>query len=142
TVADDALLELAVYELQVARNPAGAESHANGLLKRYPTSDSAPMAQVVLGRVKLAHGLSPDQLDAAVAEFDRVARVYPGTEAVPASMYFGAEAARLAGDRDEAIGRFTQLATEFPNSIWTADALIGSALSLTAAGQPLRAMEG
>jgi TolA-binding protein len=141
TVADDALLELAVYQLDVLRDTAAAETRANQLLKTYSTSDSAPMAQVILGRVKLANGLTPENLSAAIAEFERVARLYPGTEAVPASMYFAGQAARLAGDGPQAIRRFTELTTRFPNSAWTARALLGSAVALTRAGQPSRAIE-
>jgi len=139
--ADDALLELAIYQLQIVRDPDAAGARANQLMKTYSGSDSAPMAQVILGRVKLANGLAPEQINAAVADFDRVPRVFPGTDAVPAAMYFGGEAMRLGGDREQAIRRFTDLATQFPNSIWTADALLGSAVSLTRAGQPARAIE-
>jgi outer membrane protein assembly factor BamD (BamD/ComL family) len=139
--ADDALLELAAYQLQVVRDPDAAEARANQLMKTYSTSDSAPMAQVILGRVKLANGSAAEQIGGAVADFDRVARLYPGTEAVPAAMYFGGEAMRLGGNREQAIRRFNELATQFPNSIWTADALLGSAVSLVRAGQPARAIE-
>jgi outer membrane protein assembly factor BamD (BamD/ComL family) len=141
TVADDALLELAIYQLQVVRDPGAADARAKELLKNYPTSDSAPMALIVEGRVALANGRDPEAINAALASFDRVARLFPGTEAVPASMYFGGEAARLGGRRDQAVQRFNQLATQFPNSPWTANALLGSALTLTRAGQPVRAME-
>jgi TolA-binding protein len=141
TVADDALLELAAYQLDVLRDTAAAETRATQLLKTYSTSDSAPMAQVILGRVKLANGLTPENLSGAIAEFERVARLYPGTEAVPASMYFAGEAARLAGDGPQAIRRFTELTTRFPNSPWTAKGLLGSAVALTRAGQAPRAIE-
>jgi outer membrane protein assembly factor BamD (BamD/ComL family) len=140
-VADDALLELAAYQLQIVHDPAAADARAKELLKTYPTSDSAPMALVVEGRVALANGRGPEEINAALASFDRVARLFPGTEAVPASMYFGGEAARLGGRRDQAIQRFNDLATRFPNSPWTADALLGSALSLIRGGQPARAMD-
>jgi outer membrane protein assembly factor BamD (BamD/ComL family) len=141
SVADDAVLELALYQLDVVRNPAAADARAKELLKTYSTSDSAPMAYVIQGRVALENGRGPEQINAALADFDRVARLFPGTQAVPASMYYGGEAARLGGRRDQAIQRFTQLATQFPNSPWSAKALLGAALSLTRGGQAARAME-
>jgi outer membrane protein assembly factor BamD (BamD/ComL family) len=141
SVADDALLEIATYQLQVARDPAAADVRAKELLKVYPASDSAAMALVLEGRISLTAGRGPEDVNAALASFDRVPRLFPGSEAVPASMYFAGEAARLGGRRDQAIQRFSQLATQFPTSPWTANALLGSALSLTRAGQAGRAIE-
>jgi outer membrane protein assembly factor BamD (BamD/ComL family) len=141
TVADDALLELATYQLDVQRDPAAAQARAKELQSKYPGSDSAPMGLVLEGRVALATGRTPERLNEAIASFDRVPRLFPGSAAVAAAMYYAGEATRVGGRRNEAIERFTQLATQFPNSPWTANALLGSALSLTRAGQPLRAME-
>jgi TolA-binding protein len=141
TVADDALLELATYELEIRRNPATAAARAKELQGKYPTSDSAPMALVLEGRVALASGRTSERLNEAIAVFDRVPRLHPGSAAVPAAMYFAGEAARLSGRRSEAIERFTRLSTEFPNSTWTPNALLAAAPPLTRAGQPLRAME-
>jgi outer membrane protein assembly factor BamD (BamD/ComL family) len=141
SVADDALLELATFQLEVQRDAAAALARAKELQSKYPTSDSAAMAFVLEGRVALTNGRSPEHINEAMASFDRVARLFPGSGAVPASMYFAGEAARLGGRRSDAIERFTQLATQFPNSPWSANALLGAALSLTRAGQPPRAME-
>lgn len=141
SVADDALLEIATYQLDVARDPAAADARVKELNTKYPTSDAAAMALVLAGRVALAMGRTAEQFNAAIASFDRVARLFPGSEAVPASMYFGGEAARLSGRRDDAIQRFGQLIIQYPTSPWTANALLSSAVSLTRAGQPGRAIE-
>ncbi len=141
SVADDALLEIATYQLDVARDPAAADGRIKELLKTYPGSDAAAMALVLTGRISLATGRGAEEINAALASFDRVPRLFPGSEAVPASMYFGGETARLGGRREESIKRFAQLTTEFPTSPWTSSALLGSALSLTRAGQPARAIE-
>ena len=141
SVADDALLELATYQLEVQRDPAAALTRAKELQSKYPTSDSAAMGFVLEGRVALALGRSPEHINEAMASFDRVARLFPGSGAVPAAMYFAGESARLGGRRADAIERFNQLATQFPNSPWSANALLGSALSMTRNGQPPRAME-
>lgn len=141
SVADDALLEIGIYQLEVARDLTAADARVKELIKTYPAADSTAMALVLEGRIALARGRNDESVDTALASFDRVPRLYPGSLAVPASMYYGGEAARLRGDRAQALQRFTQLATEFPTSPWTASALLGSAISLTNAGQPVRAME-
>jgi TolA-binding protein len=141
SVADDALLEIGRYQLETARDPQAADQTADTLLKQYPESDSAPMALVVKGRAALAMGRAPEQINAAVASFDRVPILYQGTDAVPQALYYAGEAARVGGRRDEAIERFGRLATQYPSSVWAARALLGSAASLVDAGQPIRAME-
>jgi TolA-binding protein len=140
-VADDALLEIATYQLEVAHDYTLADARVKELIKTYPGADSTAMALVLEGRIALAKSRSNEAVDTAIASFDRVPRLFPGSVAVPASMYYGGLAARLRGDRAQAIQRFTQLSTQFPTSQWTAGALLGSAVSLTAAGQPTRAME-
>ncbi len=144
SVADDALLEIATYQFNVARDPAGfaaADARVKDLLSKYPAADATAMALILDGRIKLATGHGPDQVNAAMASFERVPRLFQGSEAVPESMYFAGEAARMGGRRDDALERFNLLSTTFPSSRWTAQALLGAALSLAAAGQPARAME-
>ena len=141
SVADDALLEMATYYLEKAKDARMAEQQADQLLKQYSESDSAPMALVLKGRCAMAAGSSAEQVNAAIASFDRVPRLFEGTDAVPAAMYWAGEAARLGGRRDEAIERFGRLATQYPGADVTRRALLGSAISLIAASQPIRAME-
>jgi outer membrane protein assembly factor BamD (BamD/ComL family)/urease gamma subunit len=141
SVADDALLELATYQLDVQRDLAGSLARVKELQSKYSTSDSAAMALVLEGRISLASGRTPTHVDEAIASFDRVARLFPGSPAVPAAMYFAGDAARLGGRRADAIERFNRLATQFPTSPWTSNALLGSALSLGRGGQAPRAME-
>ena len=43
SVADDALLAIADYQLDLARDPMSARATADTLIKRYATADSAPM---------------------------------------------------------------------------------------------------
>lgn len=141
TLADDALLEIATYHLEVARNPQEANAKVQELIKVYPASDSAAMAFVLEGRIALTVGRGPDDISKALASFDRVPRLFPGSEAVPAAIYFGGEAARLGGRREQALDRFSQVATQYPASLWAANALVGSASALVRASQPGRAME-
>ena len=140
-VADDALLEIANYQLEVAHNPDAADARTKELLKSYPASDSAAMALVLEGRIALSRARTAEAVTTALASFDRVPRLYPGSAAVPASMYYAGESLRIGNQREQSIERFAQLTREFPNSSWTASALVGSATSLARSGQALRAME-
>jgi outer membrane protein assembly factor BamD (BamD/ComL family)/sugar lactone lactonase YvrE len=141
SVADEALLEVATYQLEVAFDAQAATTAVDTLLTQYANSDSVPMAHVVKGRLALAYGFAPADVAAAIAEFDGVARQYPGNDAVPAAMYFSAEAARRGNRRDEAIDRFARVFTQYPGTVWSQRALLGSAAALAAGGEPFRAME-
>ena len=48
SVADNALLQIAQYQLEVARDLESAQAAVDKLLKDYPDTDSAPMAHVVV----------------------------------------------------------------------------------------------
>ena len=52
-VADNALLQVALYHLDVARDLSSTQAAIDQLLKAYPDTDSAPMAYVVGGRVSM-----------------------------------------------------------------------------------------
>src|SRR5262249_61961508 len=51
SVADNALLQIALYQLDVAHDAAAAQAAVERLLKDYPETDSAPMAYVVTRRL-------------------------------------------------------------------------------------------
>jgi outer membrane protein assembly factor BamD (BamD/ComL family) len=56
SVADDALMRVAMYQLDVAHNVQAAQAANDRLLKEYPDSDSAPMGYVIGGRLTMAKG--------------------------------------------------------------------------------------
>ena len=140
-VADDALYEIARYQFEVLRDLKAADATADRLLKEYASADMAPRAQVLKGRISLATGLTPDLVSSAIANFDRVSRLYAGTDAVPEAMYYAGEAARLGGRREEAITRFADLATKYPASPIVPRGLLSSGWSLVQIGQTGRALE-
>ncbi len=140
SVADDALLEIARY-YAAAGDLAQAEAAADLLLKRYPTSDSAPAAHVLTGRVTFERSRRPADVDAALASFDRVTRLFPDAPVVPEALFFAGEALRLRGRHDEAVARQLRVLTEYGESEWSARAGIGAAMALAASGDPLSAME-
>lgn len=129
-VADDALMQVAMYHLDVARDLAAAQLAADKLLKDYPNSDSAPMAYIIGGRLTIAKGRTPANVDAALASFDRVPRLFPGSDAVAASRFFAGETLRLARRVDEALDRFRRVTMEYPRSIWSARADLSLAAAL------------
>ena len=140
-VADDAQLAIARYQLEVAGDAASAQATAEGLLKKFPSSDSVPMAYVVAGRAQVARGLTPANVDAALASFERVPRLFPGSEAVAPAVFASGDTLRRLGRCDEAIGRFEQVQMEYPRSSWASLARLSGAACLTAANRPLDAIE-
>ncbi len=140
-VADAALLQIAWYQLVTARDLAAAQVAIDTLLKKYPTSESAPMAHVLAGRLLTSRSRAKADIDAALSNFERVPRLYPGSDAVPAAHYQAAETMRLTHQDAEAIERYRLVSIDFPRSIWAARALMGEARCLVNGGKPAQAME-
>ena len=55
-VADNALLEIALYHLDIAHDSNAAQGVVDKLLKEYADTDAAPMGYVVSGRLAMAKG--------------------------------------------------------------------------------------
>ena len=106
SVADEALLAIARYQLDVQRNPAAAQATAESLLKKFPASDSVAMSYVVAGQATVAKGLTPGNVDAALASFDRVQRLFAGTEAVAPALVAAGDTLRRLGRCPEALDKF------------------------------------
>lgn len=141
SVADNALLETALYQLEIIRDPSAAQTSVERLLKDYPDTDAAPMAHILAGRVALAKGRTPADVDAALASFERVPRLFPNDEAVPAAGFYAADALRSVRRTDEALERYRRVSMEFPRAAWAARARLGTALCLVAGDRPVRALE-
>jgi TolA-binding protein len=141
SVADNALLQMAVYQLEIAKDAGAAQTAVDRLLKDYPDTDSAPMAHILAGRIALAKGRAPSDVDAALASFERVQRLFPNDEAVPAAGFYAGDALRLVRRTDEALERFRRVSMEYPRAIWAARARIGAALCLVAGDRAPRALE-
>ena len=142
SVADDALLEIARHQMVVARDFDTAQRIIESLIKKYPTSDATPSAYVVAGQIALARGRQPADFDRALAEFQRVPRYFPGTEAVPAALLARADTLRIAGRCAEAVDQYAQLAVEYPRSGWAPQANIGASRCLIAQNRAFEAMAG
>ena len=140
TVADDALLAVADYQLEIARDPQTARATADTLIKKYATADSAPMGYVIIGRATLAIDQTAAGLDSALASFDRVPRLFPKSDAVAPALYYGAEVDRRADRPSSALDRLQQVALEFPRSVWAARSGLLESRLLVGGGQPKEAL--
>ena len=140
-VADAALLRIAEYQLDVAGDIAAAQTAVDLLQKRYGNSESGPMGLVLAGRIILAKSRVTADVESAIASYERVPRLFPGSDAVPASMYYAGEALRLTHRDAEAILRFRQVSTDYPESEWAPRALLSEARCLVLTGKAPRAME-
>lgn len=129
-VADDALMQIALYQLDVAHDLAAAQAAADRLVKDYPNSDSAPMAYIIGGRLSVTKGRSPADVDTALASFDRVPRLFPGSDAVAAARFFAGDTLRLVRRVDESLDRLRRVPMEYPRSIWAARADLAAVSSL------------
>lgn len=139
--ADNALLEIGRYYLDVVKDPGQALPVAEAILKKYPTSDSAPSAHVLVGRIALTRSRKRADLETALASFERVPRLFPDSEAVPRALHMAGEALRLEKRYDEALERYRRVAIDYPRDPWSANAQIGAGMALQALGDPIGALE-
>jgi TolA-binding protein len=130
--ADDALLQICLYQLDVAHDAAAAQIAADRLLKDYPASDSAAMGYVVLGRLAIAKSRAAADVEGALASFERVSRLFPGSPAVAAARFFSGDALRIARRHEDALQQFRRVSLEYPESIWAARANLAAASDLVA----------
>lgn len=140
TVADDALLEIARHQLEVARDLTAAQTAVDTLLKKYPAGDASPLGYVLAGRIALGRGRAAADVESALANFERVPRLFPGTDAVPAALQARAETLRLTGRCQDAVPQYAQVVQQYPGSVWAPQAHIGTARCLSSRGQSLEAL--
>lgn len=141
SVADDAWLELARYYVDVARDVAAAQAAVDAILTGYATSDSAPDAYVLAGRLAMERSHRVEDLDTALASFDRVSRLFPESPAVPRALQMAGLAQFYAGNLDAALANLSRVTAEFPSDPAAALAGLAAARVLVARGEPVPAME-
>jgi outer membrane protein assembly factor BamD (BamD/ComL family) len=138
---DDALLEIGRYEMEVEGDQDKARAAFEQVAKKYPQSDGAPGAYCQLGLLVLNRASTPAELEDALAYFNRVQRLYPGSDWVPRALHGAALVHRKAGRLADAVESGRRAALEYPSSEAAPEAhfLIGHVLSLL--GEPRQAME-
>jgi TolA-binding protein len=132
--ADDALLDIGRYAEEVEKNPAKAREIYDQIAKRYPQSDSAPGAYLQMGRIAFATAASQSAFDDALANFQRVIRLYPESPFVPHALVASAAVFRRAGRYDSAIDAARRAVLDHPASDIAPEAQYELALSLAMAG--------
>lgn len=140
SVADDALLERARYQLDVLHDDKAASTSVEQLIANYAASNSVPAAQLLRARLGLGESASADQRKAAVAALDRLSTDYAGTDVAAEALFRAAEATESAGGAD-ALGRFQDLAARYPGMPIVAEGLMHAAALHTSAGEALKAMD-
>lgn len=140
TVADDALVAIATYQLDRGGDLDNAQWAIDALFKTYNGSDATPFGHVAAGRLKLARARSAADIESALAEFERVPKRFPTGEAVPAAEVHRAAALHRRHQDAEALAAYRDVVLAYSGSIWAARAHLGSAASFVALGQPLNAL--
>lgn len=141
SVADNALLRIAEYQLDTAHDVEAAQAAIDKLLKDYPDADAAPMAHVLAGRVTFNKGRTAADVDAALASFERVPRLFPGNEAVAAAGYYAGETLRTIRRDADALERYRRVTMEFPRSVWAARASLSAGYCLLQQNRPTQALQ-
>lgn len=141
SVADNALLEIARYYFDVVGDHKEVSTAVETILRKYPTSDSAPEAYLITGRLMMAKSHQQADLDAALANFDRVSRLFPTSDAVPRSLVAAGEALWYEGRFDDAMASLVRAEVEYPTDAATAQAHLTAAQVLVSRGDPTGAME-
>jgi hypothetical protein len=140
TVADDALLEIARYQLSVARDYDKAQGAIETLLKRYPTGDAAAFAYVLDGELALRRGRQAPDVDRAIGNFQRVPRLFPASDAVPVALLAHADTLRILNDCAAAAPQYDVVRLHYPRSRQAHDANVGASRCQVANQQPVDAI--
>lgn len=111
-LADDALLQLGLYQLQQQKDLDQALPMFQQIKERYTNSNSAPAAYYYIGEIYLAKRKLAD-LDEAYASFERVTRVFPSSSWVDKSLVGAGIALKWRGEFDRAYEEFSKIKIRF-----------------------------
>jgi TolA-binding protein len=138
-VADNALLKIGEYYLEIEEAFPKARESFEGVLQRYPTSDSAPGAYYNLGLLTLRSTRGREGVDDALANFQRVG-LYPRNPWLPAALNATGMAHERALRWQDAFDSYARVVAEYPASEWAAAAQLALGLCTLRLGDPLQAM--
>jgi outer membrane protein assembly factor BamD (BamD/ComL family) len=136
-----ALLEVGRYRIEVEGDAEKARAAFEQVAKQYARSDAAPGAYHHLGLLTLQRATTPAEIDDALAQFARVATLYPSSSWVPRSLQASAAAHRRAGRYAEAADLNRRVSLEYPASDAAAVAQFELGQAFALQGQPRLAME-
>ncbi len=136
-----ALLEVGRYRIEVEGDAEKARAAFEQVTKQYARSDAAPGAYHHLGLLTLQRATTPAEIDDALAQFARVATLYPSSSWVPRSLQASALAHRRAGRYPEAADLNRRVSLEYPASDAAAVAQFELGQAFALQGRPRLAME-
>jgi len=136
-----ALLEIGRYRMEVDGDDSAAREAFEEVSRDHAQSDAAPGAYHYLGLLTLRKATTPAQLDDALAQFTRVATLYPRSDWVPRSLQASATVHRRAGRFQDAVALNRRVALEYPASDAAPRAQFEAGHALALLGQPRLAME-
>lgn len=137
--ADDALLRIGRYYLEVEQEFEKARESFDGVLRGYPTGDAAPGAYFYLGDTLFQADRTGRAIDDALANYQRVF-LYPGNPWISAALNSTGRALERQGKFQEAVDAYFQVIVDYPKSAWSASAQLGVGRSFVRSGEPLEAM--
>lgn len=137
--ADDALLHIGRYYLEVDANYVRARETFDEILQKYPTEDAAPGAYYYLGQTTLVSSRGGEGLEDALANFQRVF-IYRHNPWIPAALFSSGAALERQGKLQEAVDAYYRVIAEHPSSEWAAAAQLAVGWSLVRLGKPLEGM--
>ena len=141
-VADNALLEIARYHLEITEDLDRAAEYVGRIVDNagYSLQDAAPEAYVVLARSIMARGHTSENLDAALGQLQRGLGLWPDAPVVPQTLFFTGEAHRHAGRFTEALNEYGRVSAEYADTVWAARASLGAGVLRAVTGEPVAAM--
>jgi len=138
--ADDALLRIGRYYLDIEEDFDRARESFDSILRNYPTGDAAPGAYYFLGEAIFRSDRTGRAIDDALANYQRVF-LYPDNPWIPAAIYSTGRALERQGKFQEAVDAYFQVVVDHPGSEWSAGAQLGVGRSFVRQGSPTEAMK-
>lgn len=137
-----ALLEIGRYRMEVEGDEEAARAAFEKVSRDHAQSDAAPGAYHYLGLLLLQGATTPNELDDALAQFSRVATLYPrASEWVARSLQATAMVHRRAGRFEDAVAFNRRVALEYPASDAAPRAQFEAGHAFALLGEPRLAME-
>ena len=137
--ADDALLRIGRYYLDIEEDFDKAKENFDQALRGYPTGDAAPGAYYYLGEVVFRSDRTGRAIDDALANYQRVF-LYENNPWIPAALYSTGRALERQGKFQEAVDAYFQVIVDHPKSEWSAGAQMGVGRASVRQGQPMEAL--
>lgn len=112
--ADDAQLLIAKYYLDIEEDYTRAMEEFNKIITDFAGTDSAEAAYFYIGYINLIKGETQEQFNEALANFERIARLYPQSQWVDDALLNTSLSYERLKDYNKAIEKLDTLLAEYP----------------------------